>query len=110
MLRSFKRFIDTVLRGLAFVFAYMDDLLIASSSPEEHLSHLRQVFLRLAEFGIRVNTLNYVFVVSSLTFLGYLISNAGLAPLDYRVSHPFLPLASDPKAIPKVSWHGELLS
>ena len=42
--QTFQRFIDTVLRGLHFSFAYIDDILIASKSPEEHLRHLRLVF------------------------------------------------------------------
>ena len=41
--QTFQRFIDEVLHGLDFVYAYIDDLLIASSSPEEHLQHLRLV-------------------------------------------------------------------
>ncbi|GFW39232.1 transposon Tf2-9 polyprotein [Trichonephila clavipes] len=34
---TFQRFIDEVLRNLPFVFAFVDDILVASSSPEEHL-------------------------------------------------------------------------
>ena len=45
--QSFQRFIDTVLRGLKFTYAYIDDVLIASSSEEEHKQHLRLVFNRL---------------------------------------------------------------
>lgn len=84
--QSFQRFIDNILRGLPFVFAYIDDLLIASASPEEHLSHLRLVFQRLMEYGIRINFLKCVFGVSSLTFLGHSISADGLQPLHDRVS------------------------
>ena len=46
--QTFQRFIDQVLRGLSFCYAYIDNLLIASSSPEEHQSHLRQVLQRLS--------------------------------------------------------------
>src|ERR1700755_2291527 len=53
--QTFQRFMDSVLRGLPFCWAYLDDLLIASSSPEQHKSHLQAVFNRLQEFGIRVN-------------------------------------------------------
>ncbi|GFX24934.1 transposon Ty3-I Gag-Pol polyprotein [Trichonephila clavipes] len=34
---TFQRFIDEVLRNLPFVFAFVDDILVMSSSPEEHL-------------------------------------------------------------------------
>ena len=39
--QTFQQFIDQVLRGLPFCYAYIDDLLIASSSPEQHQEHLR---------------------------------------------------------------------
>ncbi|GFV00320.1 hypothetical protein TNCV_2117741 [Trichonephila clavipes] len=44
---TFQRFIDEVLRNLPFVFAFVDDILVASSSPEEHLQHLQILFTRL---------------------------------------------------------------
>lgn len=37
---------DVVVRGLPFVYAYVDNLLVASSSPEEHLQYLRLLFKR----------------------------------------------------------------
>ena len=47
--QTFQRFIDQVLRGLPFTYAYIDDLLIASSTANEHEQHLRAVFQRLDE-------------------------------------------------------------
>lgn len=42
--QSFQRFIDEVLRGLDFCFSYIDDILVASTSEEEHIKHLRIIF------------------------------------------------------------------
>ena len=42
--QTFQRFMNNVLQGLNFTYAYIHNLLIASSSPEEHLEHLRSVF------------------------------------------------------------------
>jgi len=39
--QTFQRFIDEVIRDLDFCCAYVDDILVASSSIEEHLEHLR---------------------------------------------------------------------
>ena len=50
--QTFQRFIDQVLRGLPFSYAYLDDILVASKDMEEHLTHLRQVFIRLQDNGI----------------------------------------------------------
>ena len=53
--QTFQRFIHQVLHGLDFVYAYIDDLLIASSSESEHLHHLEALFTRLNEYGVVIN-------------------------------------------------------
>ena len=53
--QTFQRFIDEVLRGLPFVFAYLDDVLIASCSYDEHLEHLKCVFDRFVHYGIIIH-------------------------------------------------------
>lgn len=45
--QTFQRFIYHVLRGLDFAFPYLDDILVASSTPEKHIEDLRTVFERL---------------------------------------------------------------
>nr|VZI24985.1 unnamed protein product [Spirometra erinaceieuropaei] len=53
--QTFQRFIDQVLRGLDFVYAYIDDLLVASSDAAEREIHLRQLIGRLDSYGV-INT------------------------------------------------------
>ena len=50
--QTFQRFIDDVCRDLDFVFVYLDNILIASSSLTEHLQHLRTLFERLSSHGL----------------------------------------------------------
>lgn len=83
--QTFQRFIDEVLRGLPFVYAYLDDLLIASSSAEEHLQHLRQLFQRLDDYGLVINPTKCQFGTSSLEFLGHLVDSTGISPLTEKV-------------------------
>eukprot|EP00794_Sanderia_malayensis_P005073 gene5073-biopygen4132 len=83
--QTFQRFIHQVLRGLDFVFAYIDDLLIASSSEDEYLQHIDILFARLTEYGIVLNPAKCVFGASSLDFLGYHISARGISPLRSKV-------------------------
>ena len=47
---TFQRFMDEVLHGCNFAQAYIDDVFMFSSTWEEHLTHLREVFARLASF------------------------------------------------------------
>ena len=83
--QTFQRFMDQVLHGLHFCFDYFDDVLIASSSNEEHKEHLKQVFQRLSNHGIRINPAKCLFGVSSLEFLGHHVSSEGIRPLDSKV-------------------------
>ena len=46
---------DRVIRGLPFVFCYLDDLRVASRSPQEHINHLFILFKRLREFSLVIN-------------------------------------------------------
>ena len=83
--QTFQRFIDQVTRGLDFVFPYIDDILVASNSEQEHICHLQQLFERLATHGITVNTAKCVFGHSSVEFLGHTIDQQGIRPLDSKV-------------------------
>ena len=83
--QTFQRFMDSVFRGLDFVFGYIDDVLVASSSPEEHLRHLRLVFERLDEHGLTINPDKCEFGRPEITFLGHHISASGIQPLPERV-------------------------
>ena len=50
--QTFQRFMDQVLRGLDFCYVYIDDVLIASHTPQEHKEHLRLVLQRFELCGI----------------------------------------------------------
>ncbi|GFW49769.1 hypothetical protein TNCV_358721 [Trichonephila clavipes] len=81
----FQRFIDEVLRNLPFVFAFVDDILVASSSPEEHLQHLQILFTRLQQYGRSLKPSKCIFGVTSIKFLGFKVSESGIEPLSDRV-------------------------
>ena len=83
--QTFQHFIDEVLPGLDFVYAYIDDVLIASSSEAEHLAHLDILFNCLSEYGININPSKCIFGAASLEFLGHQISAHGISPLPQKV-------------------------
>ena len=84
--QTFQRFINKVLFGLDFCVPYFDDVLVASSSEKEHLSHLRIVFERFQKYGISLNPSKCVFGQEKVSFLGHEISSEGVRPLSERVS------------------------
>ena len=68
--QTFQRFMDQVLRGISNTYVYIDDILIASSTPEEYLQDLKSVFKRLASHGIVINPSKCIFGADQLDFLG----------------------------------------
>lgn len=80
--QTFQCFIDQVLRGLHFCYAYTD---IASASPEEHQHHLRLVFQHLSEHGVVINPSKCQFGAASLQFLGHQVDSKGIRPLEEKV-------------------------
>ena len=84
--QTFQRFIDEVLQGLDFCYAYLDDILIYSSTKAEHEIHLRILFERLSQYGILINAKKSIFSVPSLEFLGYEVSAEGVRPLPDRIT------------------------
>lgn len=83
--QTFQRLMHEVLRGLPYVFAYIDDLCIASKSYEEHREHLRTVFQRLESSGLAINLAKCEFGKNEIKFLGHLVTPHGIKPLPEKV-------------------------
>ena len=84
--QTFQHFIDEVLRGPHLTYAYIDDVLIASGSPEEHEDHLRQVMHRFHDHGVVINPAKCKFGASELEFLGHKVHKHGIRPLEEQVA------------------------
>ncbi|GFQ66825.1 transposon Tf2-12 polyprotein [Trichonephila clavata] len=80
-----QRFITEVLRGLDLVFPYLDDVLIASSSEEKHEKHVKLVFDRSQQYGLRINLAKSVMGADQVEYLGYRITSEGSRPLPEKV-------------------------
>jgi hypothetical protein len=65
---TYQRLMDRVLSGLPWCFWYLDDIIAASSSQEDHRLHLRQLFERLRQFGLVINAEKCQFGVLKWSF------------------------------------------
>ena len=83
--QTFQRLMDSVLRGMPFLFTYLDDILVASDSALLHQGHLRQLFGRLSEHGLIVNPAKCRFGLPVIDFLGHHVSPKGAVPLPAKV-------------------------
>ena len=84
--QTFQRFIRQVLQNLDFVYAYIDDILIASRNHAQHEQHLRLVCERLVQFDLKINPTKSVFSVNEVEYLGFHVSQAGSKPFPERVT------------------------
>ena len=83
--QDFQRMMDAILGDLPYCFVYLDDILIFSTTPQEHMQHLRQIFDILSENGLVVNRAKCVLGVSELDFLGFHVDQNGIRPLPEKV-------------------------
>ena len=75
----FQRFMEQCLNGYQddFLIPYLNDLLIFSSSFDEHVQHLKLVFQKLKKFGIKIKASKCKLFRREISYLGRLISSEG---------------------------------
>jgi hypothetical protein len=61
-----------------FIYNFMDDLVVYSSSFEGHLAHLREIFARLEKAGFTLNQEKLHLAQQEITILGHLVSAQGI--------------------------------
>lgn len=84
--QTFQRFMHKLFGDLDFVVVFIDDICIASASPEEHAEHLRIVFERLKSNGLVINLQKCKFAQEEVEFIGYIINKDGVRPVPERVA------------------------
>ena len=82
----FQEKMSTLMSDLEYVRAYIDDLLVLTSSTwEDHLDKLRVVLQRLHEAGLKVNARKSFFGKAELEYLGHWITREGIKPVPKKV-------------------------
>ena len=81
----FQNLMNKVLAGLSFAIAYLDDIIIFSETPEEHLKHIRIVLDRLQQANLKMKRSKCSFFKKELHYLGHLITTNGLKPQPEKV-------------------------
>ena len=68
-----------------FMLFYVDDLLIYSEMAEEHLKHLKMVFQKFQESGLKLKLSKCTFFKSQIKYLGHLISSKGISLMPNKI-------------------------
>lgn len=84
----FQRFITSILDDLIRtrkIVVYMDDIIVATKTPLEHLELLRLLFTRLTEYHLDLKMSKCQFMRSTIDYLSYTVSSLGIRPNDTHI-------------------------
>nr|XP_037270721.1 uncharacterized protein K02A2.6-like [Rhipicephalus microplus] len=76
----FQRFMSRLLEGITGVVNMIDDILVFGRNHQEHDQRLADVLARLTQAGVTLNEKKCQFRVSSVKFLGVVVSQQGISP------------------------------
>ena len=80
----FQELMTNILKDFNFAIVYLDDIIIFSKTPEEHMTHIRQVFEKLCSAKLSMKLSKYHFFCKEIQYLGHILSTKGICPLPSK--------------------------
>jgi hypothetical protein len=77
---TFQRTMDFLFMDVCHVMVYIDDLIIFSTTFQEHLRDLEAVFKRLKQAGMKLKPTKCEWAKEEVQFLGHIVSRIGIRP------------------------------
>ena len=74
----FQELMTSVLKDFSFAIAYLDDIIIFSKTPQEHLSHIGMVFEKLKSANLSMKKSKCSFFSKEIQYLGHILSATGI--------------------------------
>ena len=106
---TFQRLVNNVICGIDGCDAYIDDVIIYSDSWSDHLQRIRKFFDRLSKAKLTVNLAKTEFCHATVTFLGHLVGQGQVKPLEAKVNAISEFPVPKCKTADAISWYGWLL-
>ena len=85
----FQNLMNKVLKGLNFTVVYLDDIIIFSETPEQHLKHIQIVLTRLKQAKLSLKKSKCSFLKKELNYLGHLLTTDGIKPQTEKIKSNF---------------------
>ena len=77
----FQELMTGILKDFPFAIAYLDNIIIFSMTPQEHLSHICMVFEKLRSANLSMKKSKCSFFSKEIQYLGHILSATGIQPL-----------------------------
>ena len=77
----FQELMTGILKDFPFAIAYLDDIIIFSKTPQEHLSHICMVFEKLKSANLSMKKSKCSFFSKEIQYLDHILSATGIQPL-----------------------------
>ena len=99
---------ENLLQGIPQVNVWMDDILISGKDYNNHVANLEAVLQKLSEAGLWLWKEKSFFMVSEVTYCGYVINDHGIKPVEAN-SHTECPSAWECYTAACISGNAQLL-
>ena len=84
---TFQRLMDVVLGPCAsFARAYIDDIVVFSSTWTDHLRHLEEVFTRLMEAGLKAKPTKCAIAMDHCSYLGHIVGGGQIQMEEAKIA------------------------
>ena len=80
----FQELMTGILKDFNFAIAYLDNIIIFSKTPEEHLTHIRRVFEKLHSANLSMKLSKCHFFSKEIQYLGHILSTKGICTLPSK--------------------------
>ena len=80
----FQELMTGVLKDLPFAMVYLDDIIIYSFTPKEHLQHIKTVFEKLRHAKLSMKLSKCHFFTKEIQYLGHILGMEGIKPVPAK--------------------------
>ena len=96
---------------LLLLLANLDDILVYSPDMENHLEHLRKLFIKLREADLKLKEVKCNFLKKHIQYLGHIVLEKGITPMPEKTSmHSGNASTQTSKRSEAISWTYRILS